>query len=140
MNAWTLADGSPPPLTPMRVLSSWTANPPVLLVVVLLAAAYLAGVHALRRRGETWPRSRSLCFLVGGVGTIALVGLSVLGVYSGTLFWARALQNLLLVMFAPMFLALGAPLTLLRETLPRQARSVAGAVLHSRLARVLTFP
>jgi cytochrome c oxidase assembly factor CtaG len=140
VNAWALGDSGPPPLTPTRVLSAWTANPPVLLVVVLLAAAYLAGVRALGRRGETWPRSRSLCFLVGGVGTIALVGLSVLGVYSGTLFWARALQNLLLVMFAPMFLALGAPLTLLRETLPPRARSVAGAVLHSRLARVLTFP
>jgi len=131
---------TPSPLTPSRVLTEWTLNPPVLVAVVVLAAAYLAGVAALRRRGGTWPRSRSLCFVVGGLGSLALVGLSVLAVYADTLFWARALQNLLLVMLTPMFLALGAPLTLIRELLPAKARARAGAVLHSRAARLLTFP
>lgn len=128
------------PLTTGRVLTAWTVNPPVLITVVVLAAAYLAGVVVLRRRGVGWPRSRSWCFLLGGLGTIVVVGLSVLGVYSGTLFWVRALQNLLLVMLAPMFLALGAPLTLLREVLPPRARAHASALLHSRAARTLTFP
>lgn len=44
-------DGGPPPLTPTRVLSAWTANPPVLLVVVLLVFSgfvYYLGV------GRSW--------------------------------------------------------------------------------------
>lgn len=130
----------PLPLTPARVLTAWTPNPPVLLTIALLAAAYLLGVAALHRRGIGWAPARTLCFVVGGLGSIGLVGLSVIAVYADTLFWARALQNLILVMLTPMFLALGAPLTLLREVLPRRARAMAGTVLHSRPARVLTFP
>jgi len=141
VNAWaSAAAGPPPPLTLRGVLNSWTANPPVLVVAVGMAAAYVVGVSVLRRRGQQWPSARSWCFLVGGVGTVAMVGLSFVGVYADTLFWVRALQNLLLVMFAPMFLALGAPLTLVRELLPAGARMRAGAVLHSRAAKVLTFP
>lgn len=130
----------PAPLTPTRVLTAWTPNPPVLLAVLLLAVGYLAGVAALRRRGGNWPRARTVCFLLGGVGSLAVVGLSFLGVYGDSLFWVRALQNLLLLMFTPMFLALGAPLTLLRDIASPAVRARAGTVLHSLPARVITFP
>ena len=128
-----------PPLTPTRVLTAWTPNPPVLAAVLLLAGAYVLGVSILRRRGVSWPRARTWCFL-GGVATIALVGLSCIAVYADTLFWARALQNLVLIMLTPMFLALGAPLTLVRDLLPARPRRLAGAVLRSLPARALTFP
>ncbi|MEO9220982.1 MAG: cytochrome c oxidase assembly protein, partial [Mycobacteriaceae bacterium] len=128
-----------PPLTPTRVLTAWTPNPPLLLAVVLMAGGYLLGVSVLRRRGTAWPQARTWCFL-GGVGTIALVGFSCIAVYADTLFWARALQNLVLIMLTPMLLALGAPLTLIRDLLPARPRRVASAVLHSLPARVLTFP
>jgi len=140
MNGAVSATDGRPPLTIGRVLSAWTPNLPVLVVIVVLAAAYLAGVGVLHRRGLPWPRARSWCFLLGGVGSLALVGLSFLGVYADTLFWVRALQNLVLVMLTPMFLALGAPLTMLRELMPPKARASAGVVLHSLPARVLTFP
>ena len=43
-------------------------------------------------------------------------------------------------MIAPVFLALGAPITLALRTLPPGGRGRLLAVLHSRVARVLTFP
>lgn len=60
--------------------------------------------------------------------------------YGATLFWVRALQNLLLVMVAPMLLALGAPLTLLRDLLPSRALARLGRLLHSTPARLATSP
>jgi putative copper resistance protein D len=46
---------------------------------------------------------------------------------------------MILMMVAPMFLALGAPITLALRTLPARPRTMLLAVLHSRVARVLTF-
>ncbi|MBV8540342.1 MAG: cytochrome c oxidase assembly protein [Pseudonocardiales bacterium] len=128
-----------PPLTWGRLLTAWTPNPAALVAVAALGVAYGLGVRRLRRGAVAWPAGRSWCFLVG-LGSILLVTVSVVGVYAGTLFWDRAVQNITLLMIAPMFLALGAPLTLLREVLPEPATRAAGRVLHSRAARALTFP
>jgi putative copper resistance protein D len=47
---------------------------------------------------------------------------------------------MVLSMAVPVFCALGAPVTLALRTLPRNPRSWLLRVLHSRVARVLTFP
>src|SRR6185437_2598087 len=62
-----------------------------------------------------------------------------LGVYQGVLFSARAVQNVLLLLVAPLFLALGRPLSLLIAARPRLGARAEAAV-HSRAARILTFP
>src|SRR2546421_12598232 len=49
-------------------------------------------------------------------------------------------QHMVLSMVAPIFLALGAPVTLALRTLPRGPRRVLLAVVHSRVAGVLAFP
>ena len=49
-------------------------------------------------------------------------------------------QHMVLAMIAPIFLALGAPVTLALRTLPRPAAALALAALHSRVAKVLAFP
>lgn len=108
-------------------------------MVAALGIAYGLGVHRLRRGGVAWPAGRSWWFLTG-LGSILLVTVSVVGVYAGTLFWDRAVQNITLLMITPMLLALGAPLTLLREVLPVSATRRAGRVLRSRAARAVTFP
>ena len=48
-------------------------------------------------------------------------------------------QHMVLTMLAPVFLALGAPITLWLRTLPPAPRAQLLAVLHSRVARVLMF-
>ena len=134
-----LVPSPPPPLTWGRLLTMWTPNLGVLVVVATLGMAYGLGVRRLRRRGVAWPTGRSWWFLTG-LGSILLVTVSVVGVYAGTLFWDRAVQNITLLMITPMFLALGAPLTLLREVLPEPATRRVSRVLHSTAARALTFP
>lgn len=128
-----------PPLTWEALLSAWTPSPVVLLVVAVLGAAYGLGVHRLYRKGQAWPAARTWWFLVG-LGSILVVTVSFVGVYAGTLFWDRAVQNIMFLMITPMFLALGAPLTLLREALPGGIRRWAGRLLHSPFAAAMTFP
>jgi cytochrome c oxidase assembly factor CtaG len=129
----------PPALTWDRVATAWTPNVGALVVVAGLALAYGVGVRRLRRQGGVWPAGRSWWF-VAGLASILLVTVSVIGVYADVLFWARAVHNIVLLMITPMLLALGAPLSLLRELLPGPARARASRILHSTPARQLTFP
>jgi cytochrome c oxidase assembly factor CtaG len=129
----------PPALTVTRAFTSWTLDLPVLLVVLAAAGLYLAGVRRVRRGGQAWPAGRAVAFLAGGAGALVVATMSFLGVYQGVLFWPRAVQNVLLLLVAPLFLALGRPLSLLIATLPKVG-SRAGAAVRSRPARVLTFP
>lgn len=129
----------PPPLTPTRLLTEWTWEWSMALGIIIAAALYIAGLVVLHRRGDRWPVPRSLSFLLGGLGTIAIATMSALGTYDTVLFSVHIVQHMILMMVAPMFLALGAPITLALRTLPTRPRAMLLAVLHSRVARVLTF-
>jgi putative membrane protein len=111
---------------------------PVLLVVV--AGGYLYGVHRLRVRGDRWPVVRTVMFLGPGLGSIALVTVTGIEAYDTTLLSVHMIQHMVLAMIAPIFLALGAPITLALRTLPVRYRRALLATVHSRVARVLTFP
>ena len=111
-----------------------------MLVVVLVAALlYLAGIRRIRRSGRPWPRAWAVAFLIGGTGTAVIATMSFLGVYQHVLFYDRAVQTVLLLLAAPLFLALGRPLSLFTAALPGPGRR-ADAIVHSRAARILTFP
>jgi putative copper resistance protein D len=121
------------------VLTDWSwdwALGPLLAVVV---GAYVTAVFRLRRRGDAWSPLRTASFL-GGAAVLAVATLSGLAAYDHALFWAHMVQHMLLAMVAPILLALGAPITLaLRVSGGLPKRALLG-VLHSRVARVLTFP
>ena len=130
MPEWT-----PATLVTQARLDSWLA-----VVLVLAAGLYLYGVHRMRSRGDRWPLPRTLLFLGPGLGSIAAVTLSGLHAYDTTLLSVHMVQHMVLGMIAPIFLALGAPVTLaLRVLAPRRRRRLL-AILHSRVAKVLTFP
>jgi cytochrome c oxidase assembly factor CtaG len=65
--------------------------------------------------------------------------MSFVGVYSGILFYVRAVQTVLLLLLVPLFLALGRPLSLAIAALPRLGPRIE-ALIRCRAARVLTFP
>jgi putative membrane protein len=111
-----------------------------LLGIVVAGGCYALGVRRLRGRGHDWPMGRTLAFVVGGLGTIAVATVSGLAAYDEELFGAHMIQHMLLTMVAPVFLALGAPVTLALRTLPARGRGRLMALLHSRVARVITFP
>ncbi len=69
---------APPPLTPARLVTEWTLEPPVLIGVVAVAAAYLYGVRLARRRGIRWPWARTTSFLGLGVGLTVVATQSAL--------------------------------------------------------------
>ena len=129
----------PPPLTPSRLVTEWTWEWSMALGIAVAAGLYIAGLVALHRRGDHWPVGRSVSFLLGGLGSLGIATLSVLGTYDTVLLSVHMVQHMILMMVVPMFLALGAPVTLALRTLPPRPRTMLLAVLHSRLARVLTF-
>ena len=118
------------------------ARPEVLplLLVLVPAAAYVVGVHRLRARGDRWPVGRTIAFLGGGLGTIAVATLSGLAAYDTSLFAVHMVQHMLLSMVATVFLALGAPVTLALRTMPQRPRKLLLRLLHSRLAEIVSFP
>ncbi|HLL63979.1 MAG TPA: cytochrome c oxidase assembly protein [Propionibacteriaceae bacterium] len=132
-------DDQPPPLTALRLLTEWSSDWWVLLGIAVPAVLYVAGLLTLRRRGDRWPVGRSIAFLGGGLGSALLATMTGIGAYDTVLFSVHVVQHLILTMVTPLFLAQGAPVTLALRTLPPAPRRALLALLHTRLARVLTF-
>ncbi len=128
-----------PPFTLGRVLTAWTLDPVLTVLVVWVTGAYLFGVWRLHDRGDGWPLGRTLAFVVPGMGGLFFATSSGLGTYDTSLLSVHMVQHMVLSMVVPLFLALGAPVTLLLRTLPAAPRRLLLRLLHSRLAAVLSF-
>ncbi len=135
-----LASGyaGPPQLTISRAFTQWTLDPWVLAALIVLGAAYAAGVRRVRRT-DRWPVGRVIAFCGLGLGFGVIATMSWVGVYQPVLFYARAVQTVLLLLVVPLFLALGRPLSLLIAVLPGPGARLQH-LIGSRAARVLTFP
>ncbi|MFD0687649.1 cytochrome c oxidase assembly protein [Actinomadura fibrosa] len=124
--------------------SGWQ-TPLVAAGVIALAVAYLAVVVRARHRtgdrpgARTQTFARAAAFLTG----CALIGVALLppvAPFAHHDFRGHMIQHLLLGMYAPLALVLGAPMTaLLRALPPVHARKVT-AVLRSRPAELLAHP
>jgi cytochrome c oxidase assembly factor CtaG len=132
-------DDQPPPFTALRLVTEWSNDWWVALGLAVPGALYVAGLLTLRRRGDKWPVGRSVAFLGGGLGSALVATMTGLGAYDTVLFSVHVVQHMILTMVTPLFLALGAPVTLALRTLPPRPRRWLLSLLHTRLARVLTF-
>ncbi|HEY0719488.1 MAG TPA: cytochrome c oxidase assembly protein [Streptosporangiaceae bacterium] len=136
-----LASGyhGPPRLTVARGFTEWTLDPWMLALVLVLGGACLAGAYRLRSGpGGPWPWARVVNFGLG-LAVVAIATMASFGAYAGVLFFMRAFQTILLLLLAPLFLVLGRPLSLFIAVFPRAGQRL-GRAIHSRAARVLTFP
>ena len=122
-----------------RVFTAWTLDPVLTVLTVWAAGLYLFGVWVLHDRGVRWPLGRTVSFVVVGLGTLFFATSSGLGTYDTTLLSVHMVQHMVLSMVVPLFLALGAPVTLVLRTLPARPRRWLLGVLHSRVALVLSF-
>ena len=140
--AWTLLAGAGglPPFGPATVLTQAVFPLVPTLGIALTGVVYLLGVRRLRARGDAWPVGRTIAFLLGGLGVLSVALLSGLAAYDELLFGAHMVQHMLLSMVATVFLALGAPVTLALRTLPSRPRGLLLSLLHSRFARLVSFP
>jgi cytochrome c oxidase assembly factor CtaG len=129
-----------PRFTLGTVFSQWALAPVPFVLTVWVAGLYLLGVRTLHRRGDRWPVGRTLAFVVVGMGAFYFATASGLAAYDTTLLSAHMVQHMILSMLVPMAMALGAPVTLALRTLPPRPRRWLLAALHSRVARVLSFP
>lgn len=145
--AEVLLSGPVPPEPTLRLLLwGWEPNGFGLLIVGLGSVFYLYGVLKMRRRGDAWPIGRTISWLFG----LVLVGWATfggLGDYSAVMFSLHMISHMLLAMIAPIFLVLGAPMTLALRTLPgprvpgeMSPRKLLNDFLHSKLSRFYTHP
>lgn len=128
-----------PRFTLGSVFTEWELLSWATLAILVTAALYLWGVQRMHVRGDRWPVGRTAAFL-GGMLVAALATISGLGTYDDTLLSVHMAQHMLLSMLVPLAMALGAPITLALRTLPRGPRGWLLSVLHSRAAKVLSFP
>ena len=128
-----------PPFSAASVFTEWGVDPFLFVVTVWVVGLYLFGVWVLRSRGDSWPVGRTISFVVLGMGSFYFATSSGLAAYDTVLLSAHMVQHMVLSMMVPLFLALGAPVTLALRTLPARPRRWLLSVLHSRAARVLTF-
>ncbi|WP_328812215.1 cytochrome c oxidase assembly protein [Rhodococcus sp. NBC_00297] len=112
-------------------------GPVVILVVV--AAAYVVAAESCRHEPRGWNPWRTVSFLVG-IGLLVLAVVPALLPYPDGDFRGHMHQHLLLGMYAPLALVLGAPMTLvLRSVSPPNGRAI-GHVLRSRPVHVIANP
>ncbi len=135
-----LAETTPPPFSVATIFTEIRLDSWLTVLLVVAAGLYLYGVHRLRLRGDRWPVSRTVLFLAPGLGGIASVTVSGLDAYDTTLLSVHMVQHMVLSMVAPIFLALGAPMTLALRVLHGAPRQRLLAVVHSHVAKVFTFP
>jgi cytochrome c oxidase assembly factor CtaG len=129
-----------PPFDPSRIVTGWELAPVPLVVTVWAAGLYLLGVRTLHRRGDAWPVGRTVMFVGVGMGSFYVATSSGLAAYDTTLLSVHMVQHMVLAMLVPLALALGAPVSLALRTLAPTPRRWLLVVLHSRAAKVLSFP
>ena len=110
------------------VVSHWSANAAVLAVCLAVVVVHVAGLLGLRgdarRGGAALPDGlvREVIAFYSGLLLAALALLSPLGYFSGRFIWLRVLQDILLGVYVPPLIVLGAPWLVLWRGLGRTAR------------------
>ncbi|WP_336659979.1 cytochrome c oxidase assembly protein [Leucobacter sp. USHLN153] len=142
---WLTGDPLPPELTPLRYLTEWRFDLLWVLVCVFGIGMYLLAVIRLARRGDRWSAGRTTAWVFG----ILMLGYTTngaLNAYEQYLFSVHMLGHMMLTMLIPLFLVLGAPLTLaLRATRKRSdgswgAREWILWAVQTPFSKVVTHP
>ncbi|WP_344861967.1 cytochrome c oxidase assembly protein [Planomonospora alba] len=136
----------PPEISLANLASLWWLDLFSGTLAVLLGGLYVAGVVRLRRRGDSWPWGRTAAWLTG-VLILVIATQSGVARYAKVLFSVHMAEHMTLSMLVPIFLVLGAPVTLaLRALKPAARRGDRGprewltVILHSRYMRFVGHP
>jgi len=134
------------PPNALLLLTLWRFDPFMGAGALVLGAAYVLGVVRLRRRGDTWPPGRLIAWLVGCLAMLFVTSSGVRA-YGSAMFSVHMSDHMALNMFIPVFLVLGAPLTLaLRALPPASAGNPPGPrewllwLVHSPVTRFISHP
>jgi putative copper resistance protein D len=136
----------PPPVSLGNLLTLWWFDLFFGALAAALAGLYAAGVVRLIKRGDRWPWGRTASWTIGMI-LLVLATQSGVAKYAPVLFSVHMTEHMIMSMLVPIFLVLGAPITLaLRALKPAQRRGDRGprewltTILHSRAAKVIGHP
>jgi putative copper resistance protein D len=136
------ADVISPPVELHALLTAWqtdTLSLVSLAIELALGAWYVVSVRRLAARGRSWSRWRTASFL-SGIALVIIAVQSGLASYDDQVFWVHVIQHLLLMNFAPILLALSAPVTLALQASNRLTQRVLLGILHHPVVEALTNP
>ncbi|MDO4908773.1 MAG: cytochrome c oxidase assembly protein [Corynebacterium sp.] len=86
-------------------------------MAIIFAALYIWGVIKVRKLGGSWPVNRTVWWLIGCL-MLGLTMCSGIGMYMPAMFSVHMVGHMILSMFVPVPLVLGAPFTLIKEANP----------------------
>ena len=129
----------PGPLTWDAAVQTWHLDLVSAAVVGVLTTGYAWCYRRGRDAGRPVRAANAACFGVGMLVWV-LATISALAAYAYVLFWARALQVLLLLYVVPFFLAQAKPVTVFRDGVGSAGRDRIDRLLATRFARVLVHP
>ena len=136
----------PPAPSANNYIFGWYPDWLILLLALGAAALYVIGLVRLQQSTIKWPTLRTVSFF-GGISTLIWVTCSGIAKYAMVSFSAHMIQHMVLAMIVPIFIVLGAPITLALRALPsnsdedhRNMRGWITALLHSRYSRLVTHP
>ena len=135
----------PPELTPERWLTEWRLDWLWIAVALFGLVSYFLGVARIYRRGDKWQWFRSVNWVIGLL-VLTYITSGPPSVYGRVLFSAHMVDHMALTMVAPIFLVLGAPVTLALRALPPRADGSRGprewllVFVHSKFSEVVTHP
>lgn len=136
---------APPAPTAMSGLTAWRIEWLFLAAGLLAIALYVAGLVRLHRRGVRWPVMRTISWVVGWLLFLWATN-GFLGIYGRVTFFWHMTVHMMEAMVIPIFLVLGAPVTLALRTLkPRKdgtlgPRELLLGMVHSRFLRAIGNP
>ncbi len=131
-----------PPVQLHTLISGWQTDWLSLMAVavdIALGGGYVLAAWRLSHKGRHWSPWRTASFLAGTV-TIIVATASGLASYDDSVFSIHVIQHLLLMNVAPIFLVLGAPVTLALQASGRRTQTTILGVLHHPIVEVITNP
>ncbi len=135
----------PPEPTAARWVTEWRPDWLWIAVAVIFAVSYVLGMLKLHRRGDSWSPLKLMSWLVG-LACLTYFTSGAPAIYGMVLFSAHMVDHMALTMVVPLFLVLGAPVTLALKALSARRDGTRGirewilVIVHSLPSRIITHP
>lgn len=140
-----LGNTEPSPLGPSEWLTQWNLEVIWVPLAVLLAGGYLVAARRWKQSRPPWPSVRTL-FWLGGCLALVWATSGAPAAYGRLLPGMHVLEETIVGLAAPVFLALGAPHILLSATMSRRSdgsrglREWGSIIIRSRVVRLASRP